>query len=411
MARINDHYLKLKAGYLFPEIGRRVSRFAEANPDANLIRLGIGDVTEPLPPAIVKAMHEAVDEMAVRQSFRGYGPEQGYDFLRKSIATHVYKQLGVEIDDDEIFVSDGSKCDSGNILDILGKGNRVAITDPVYPVYVDTNVMAGHTGPADEEGRYDGLVYLPVTSENDFTPDLPESPVDLIYLCFPNNPTGAVATRETLKDWVDYALANEALILFDAAYVAFIQDPDVPHSIFEIEGAEKCAIEFRSFSKDAGFTGTRCAYTVIPKTVMGRDGNGDQIAVHTLWSRRQSTKFNGVPYVIQRGAEAAFSDEGRAQIQELVKFYMTNARLIREGLEAIGIQVYGGENAPYVWLKTPAGTSSWEFFDQLLNQAHLVGTPGSGFGAAGEGYFRLSAFNSRENVDEAVRRIKGMLDA
>ncbi|MEC7450762.1 MAG: LL-diaminopimelate aminotransferase [Planctomycetota bacterium] len=411
MARINDHYLKLKAGYLFPEIGRRVSRFAEANPDANLIRLGIGDVTEPLPPAIVKAMHEAVDEMAVRQSFRGYGPEQGYDFLRKAIATHVYKQRGVEIDDDEIFVSDGSKCDSGNILDILGKGNRVAITDPVYPVYVDTNVMAGHTGPADEEGRYDGLVYLPVTSENDFTPDLPESPVDLIYLCFPNNPTGAVATRETLKDWVDYALANEALILFDAAYVAFIQDPDVPHSIFEIEGAEKCAIEFRSFSKDAGFTGTRCAYTVIPKTVMGRDGNGDQIAVHTLWSRRQSTKFNGVPYVIQRGAEAAFSDEGRAQIQELVKFYMTNARLIREGLEAIGIQVYGGENAPYVWLKTPAGTSSWEFFDQLLNQAHLVGTPGSGFGAAGEGYFRLSAFNSRENVDEAVRRIKGMLDA
>ena len=331
--------------------------------------------------------------------------------MRKAIATHVYKQLGVEIDDDEIFVSDGSKCDSGNILDILGKGNRVAITDPVYPVYVDTNVMAGHTGPADEEGRYGGLLYLPVTSENDFTPDLPESPVDLIYLCFPNNPTGAVATRETLKDWVDYALANEALILFDAAYVAFIQDPDVPHSIFEIEGAEKCAIEFRSFSKDAGFTGTRCAYTVIPKTVMGRDGNGDQIAVHTLWSRRQSTKFNGVPYVIQRGAEAAFSDEGRAQIQELVKFYMTNARLIREGLEAIGIQVYGGENAPYVWLKTPAGTSSWEFFDQLLNQAHLVGTPGSGFGAAGEGYFRLSAFNSRENVDEAVRRIKGMLDA
>ena len=411
MARINDHYLKLKAGYLFPEIGRRVSRFADANPDASLIRLGIGDVTEPLPPAIVKAMHEAVDEMAERQSFRGYGPEQGYDFLRKAIATHVYKQRGVEIGDDEIFVSDGSKCDSGNILDILGSGNRVAITDPVYPVYVDTNVMAGHTGPSDEEGRYEGVVYLPVTAENDFTPDLPESPVDLIYLCFPNNPTGAVATRETLKRWVDYALANEALILFDAAYVAFIQDPDVPHSIFEIEGAEKCAIEFRSFSKDAGFTGTRCAYTVIPKTVMGRDGHGDQVAMHTLWSRRQSTKFNGVPYVIQRGAEAAFSDEGRAQIQELVKFYMTNARLIREGLESIGIQVYGGENAPYVWLKTPADTSSWEFFDQLLNQAHLVGTPGSGFGAAGEGYFRLSAFNSRENVDEAVRRIKGMLDA
>ena len=411
MARINDHYLKLKAGYLFPEIGRRVSRFADANPDASLIRLGIGDVTEPLPPAIVKAMHEAVDEMAERQSFRGYGPEQGYDFLRKAIATHVYKQRGVEIGDDEIFVSDGSKCDSGNILDILGSGNRVAITDPVYPVYVDTNVMAGHTGPSDEEGRYEGLVYLPVTAENDFTPDLPESPVDLIYLCFPNNPTGAVATRETLKRWVDYALANEALILFDAAYVAFIQDPDVPHSIFEVEGAEKCAIEFRSFSKDAGFTGTRCAYTVIPKTVMGRDGHGDQVAMHTLWSRRQSTKFNGVPYVIQRGAEAAFSDEGRAQIQELVKFYMKNARLIREGLESIGIQVYGGENAPYVWLKTPADTSSWEFFDQLLNQAHLVGTPGSGFGAAGEGYFRLSAFNSRENVDEAVRRIKGMLDA
>jgi LL-diaminopimelate aminotransferase len=411
MARINDHFLKLKAGYLFPEIGRRVNRFAEENPDAQLIRLGIGDVTEPLPPAIVQAMHAALDEMSQRQSFRGYGPEQGYDFLRNAIASHAFGSRNVDISADEIFVSDGSKCDTGNILDILGNDNKVAITDPVYPVYVDTNVMSGHTGLADEDGRYEGLVYLPVTAENDFSPSLPESHVDLIYLCFPNNPTGAVASRETLQAWVDNALENEALILFDAAYEAFIQDPEIPHTIFEIEGAKKCAIEFRSFSKDAGFTGTRCAYTVIPKTVMGRNSKGEEVSLHQLWSRRHSTKFNGVSYVIQRGAEAAFSPEGREQISGLVEFYMTNAKLIREGLESIGIQVYGGQNAPYVWLKTPAETTSWEFFDQLLNQAHLVGTPGSGFGAAGEGYFRLSAFNSRENVDEAVTRIKNMLHA
>jgi LL-diaminopimelate aminotransferase len=409
MAHINDHFLKLKAGYLFPEIGRRVSRFAEENPEAKLIRLGIGDVTEPLPPVVVQAMHAALDEMSQRQSFRGYGPEQGYDFLRQAIAKHAYGSRNVEIAADEIFVSDGSKCDTGNILDILGHDNKVAITDPVYPVYVDTNVMAGHTGAADEDGRYEGLVYLPVTAENNFTPTLPESPVDLIYLCFPNNPTGAVASRETLQAWVDYALANEALILFDAAYEAFIQDPEIPHTIFEIEGAKKCAIEFRSFSKDAGFTGTRCAYTVIPKTVMGRDSGGAEVPLHQLWSRRHSTKFNGVSYVIQRGAEAAFSPEGREQIAGLVNFYMTNASLIREGLESIGIEVFGGVNAPYVWLKTPGETTSWDFFDQLLNQAHLVGTPGSGFGAAGEGYFRLSAFNSRENVDEAVNRIKNLL--
>jgi LL-diaminopimelate aminotransferase len=409
MAHINDHFLKLKAGYLFPEIGRRVSRFAEENPEAKLIRLGIGDVTEPLPPVVVQAMHAALDEMSQRQSFRGYGPEQGYDFLRQAIAKHAYGSRNVEIAADEIFVSDGSKCDTGNILDILGHDNKVAITDPVYPVYVDTNVMAGHTGTADEDGRYEGLVYLPVTAENNFTPTLPESPVDLIYLCFPNNPTGAVASRETLQAWVDYALANEALILFDAAYEAFIQDPEIPHTIFEIEGAKKCAIEFRSFSKDAGFTGTRCAYTVIPKTVMGRDSGGAEVPLHQLWSRRHSTKFNGVSYVIQRGAEAAFSPEGREQIAGLVNFYMTNASLIREGLESIGIEVFGGVNAPYVWLKTPGETTSWDFFDQLLNQAHLVGTPGSGFGAAGEGYFRLSAFNSRENVDEAVNRIKNLL--
>jgi LL-diaminopimelate aminotransferase len=347
--------------------------------------------------------------MSQRQSFRGYGPEQGYDFLRQAIAKHAYGSRNVEIAADEIFVSDGSKCDTGNILDILGHDNKVAITDPVYPVYVDTNVMAGHTGAADEDGRYEGLVYLPVTAENNFTPTLPESPVDLIYLCFPNNPTGAVASRETLQAWVDYALANEALILFDAAYEAFIQDPEIPHTIFEIEGAKKCAIEFRSFSKDAGFTGTRCAYTVIPKTVMGRDSGGAEVPLHQLWSRRHSTKFNGVSYVIQRGAEAAFSPEGREQIAGLVNFYMTNASLIREGLESIGIEVFGGVNAPYVWLKTPGETTSWDFFDQLLNQAHLVGTPGSGFGAAGEGYFRLSAFNSRENVDEAVNRIKNLL--
>ena len=409
MARINDNYLKLKAGYLFPEIGRRVSRFVQEHPDAKVIRLGIGDVTEPLPPAIIAAMHAAVDEMASRETFRGYGPEQGYDFLREAIAEHAFAARGVEIAADEIFVSDGSKCDTGNILDILGPENRVAITDPVYPVYVDTNVMAGRTGQATEGGRYEGIEYLPITAENGFQPDLPSTRVDLVYLCFPNNPTGAVASREVLKTWVDWAKANQALILFDAAYEAFITDPSIPHSIFEIEGARDCAIEFRSFSKDAGFTGTRCAYTVVPKTVTALMASGEAQALHPLWNRRHTTKFNGVSYIVQRGAAAAFSPEGRTQVRGLVDFYMENARLIREGLSAMGIEVHGGVNAPYVWLKTPNDLSSWDFFDRLLSEAHLVGTPGSGFGAAGEGYFRLSAFNSRANVEEAIARIKNWL--
>ncbi|MCA9115100.1 MAG: LL-diaminopimelate aminotransferase [Planctomycetaceae bacterium] len=406
MTRINENFLKLKAGYLFPEIARRVNAFCEASPEAKVIRLGIGDVTEPLPPAIVAAMHSAVDEMASAESFRGYGPEQGYAFLREKIASVDYGERGIDISADEIFVSDGSKCDTGNILDIFGSDNVVAVTDPVYPVYVDTNVMAGRTGEADSSGRYEGLVYLPVTAENSFTPALPEQHVDLIYLCYPNNPTGTVATRETLKQWVDYALAEDAVILFDAAYEAYITDPEIPHSIYEIEGARRCAIEFRSFSKNAGFTGTRCALTVVPKDVTGTSSTGERTPLHQLWNRRHSTKFNGVPYIVQRGAEAAYSTEGRQQIRDLVDFYLTNARLLREGLEAVGITVYGGVNAPYVWLKAPEGLSSWDFFDQLLQQAHLVGTPGSGFGASGEGYFRLSAFNSRANVEEAVTRLQ-----
>ncbi len=409
MAQINDHYLKLKAGYLFPEIGRRVTAFTQANPEANVIKLGIGDVTEPLPGAIIEAMHAALDEMGDRAAFRGYGPEQGYDFLRSAIAVNDYRSRGLDVADDEIFVSDGSKCDTGNILDIFGRDNTVAITDPVYPVYVDTNVMAGHTGPADDQGRYEKLVYLPATAENDFTPNLPDRKVDLVYLCYPNNPTGTVATRETLTKWVNYARDNDAVILFDAAYEAFITEPGIPHSIYEISGAREVAIEFRSFSKNAGFTGTRCAFTVVPKSLKGTTSTGEQQDIHPLWNRRHCTKFNGVSYIIQRGAEAAYSEKGKEQIHELVNFYLTNAKLIREGLEASGITVYGGVNAPYVWLKTPGGLTSWDFFDRLLERGHLVGTPGSGFGASGEGYFRLSAFNSRSNVEEAVERFRKAL--
>ncbi|MCH2201824.1 MAG: LL-diaminopimelate aminotransferase [Fuerstiella sp.] len=405
MVQINENFLKLKAGYLFPEIARRVSEFSKGNPDADIIRLGIGDVTEPLPLAIVNAMHEAVDEMASRESFHGYGPEQGYSFLRDCIAKYDYQDRGVSVAADEIFVSDGSKCDSGNILDIFGPGNRIAITDPVYPVYVDTNVMAGHTGPADDDGRYGGLVYLPVTEENGFIPQLPSEPVDLIYLCYPNNPTGTVATRETLQQWVDYAKEYGSIILFDAAYEAYIADDDIPHSIYEISGAREVAVEFRSFSKNAGFTGTRCAFTVVPRDVTIPVGD-EHVSLRELWNRRQCTKFNGASFVVQKGAAAAYSEEGRGQIRDLVNFYMTNARLLREGLQELGITVYGGENAPYVWLKTPNGLNSWDFFDVLLSKGHLVGTPGSGFGAAGEGYFRLSAFNSRENVEAALERFK-----
>jgi LL-diaminopimelate aminotransferase len=404
MVHINENFLKLKAGYLFPEIGRRVAAFSQANPDASIIRLGIGDVTEPLPEAIRNAMHAAVDDLGSRETFHGYGPEQGYAFLREPIAEQDFQKRGMDIQADEIFVSDGSKCDTGNILDILGSDNTIAITDPVYPVYVDTNVMAGHTGEADENGRYGKLVYLPVTAENNFVADLPNHPVDVIYLCYPNNPTGTVATKETLQKWVDFARTHKSLILFDAAYEAFISDPALPRSIFEIPGAREVAMEFRSFSKNIGFTGVRCAFTVVPKDLKVTASNGTEVSLHQLWNRRQSTKFNGASYVVQRGAAAAYSEEGRQQTQALIDFYMTNARLLREALQTLKIDVYGGEHAPYVWLKTPNGLSSWDFFDELLNKGHLVGTPGSGFGAAGEGYFRLSAFNSRENVEAAIQR-------
>ncbi|MFN5952026.1 MAG: LL-diaminopimelate aminotransferase [Dolichospermum sp.] len=405
MATINDNYLKLKAGYLFPEIARRVNAFAQANPDAKIIRLGIGDVTEPLPEACRTAMIKAVEDMGDRSSFKGYGPEQGYNWLREKIATHDFQARGAAIEADEIFISDGSKCDSGNILDIFGKNNVIAVTDPVYPVYVDTNVMAGNTGDANEKGEYGGLVYLPVTAENNFTAEIPSQKVDLIYLCFPNNPTGATATKEHLQAWVNYAKANGSIIFFDAAYEAFIKDPSLPHSIFEIEGARDCAIEFRSFSKNAGFTGTRCALTVVPKTLTAKAADGSNVELWKLWNRRQSTKFNGVSYIIQRGAEAVYSEAGQAQIKALVNFYLDNAKIIRQELTNAGLSVYGGVNAPYVWVKTPHGLSSWEFFDKLLETVNVVGTPGSGFGAAGEGYFRISAFNSRENVEEAMKRI------
>lgn len=405
MATINDNYLKLKAGYLFPEIARRVNAFAQANPDAKIIRLGIGDVTEPLPEACRTAMIKAVEDMGDRSSFKGYGPEQGYNWLREKIATHDFQARGAAIEADEIFISDGSKCDSGNILDIFGKNNIIAVTDPVYPVYVDTNVMAGNTGDMNEKGEYGGLVYLPVTAENNFTAEIPSQKVDLIYLCFPNNPTGATATKEHLQAWVNYAKANGSIIFFDAAYEAFIKDPSLPHSIFEIEGARDCAIEFRSFSKNAGFTGTRCALTVVPKTLTAKAADGSNVELWKLWNRRQSTKFNGVSYIIQRGAEAVYSEAGQAQIKALVNFYLDNAKIICEELTNAGLSVYGGVNAPYVWVKTPHGLSSWEFFDKLLETVNVVGTPGSGFGAAGEGYFRISAFNSRENVEEAMKRI------
>jgi len=405
MARINDHYRKLQAGYLFPEIGRRTRAFQQANPGAELIRLGIGDVTLPLAPAVVAALHAAVDDMGRADGFHGYPPEQGYDFLVDAILEHDFKARGVDLDASEVFVSDGSKQDSANIQEIFGQQCSVAVTDPVYPVYVDTNVMAGRTGEADAQGRYAGVVYLPATPENHFQPKPPAEGVDLAYLCSPNNPTGAVATRDDLAGWVDWARAHDAMLIFDAAYDSFIQDPSLPRSIYEIEGAKECAIEMRSFSKRAGFTGVRCAYTVVPKALSGRAATGERVPLHGLWARRQSTKFNGVPYIVQRAAAAVFSPEGRRQTAEQVAYYLENARRIRSGLEQVGFTAYAGEHAPYIWLRTPAGTSSWDFFDQLLERAHVVGTPGAGFGAAGEGFFRISAFNSHENVDRAIERI------
>ncbi len=407
MARLNSNYLKLKAGYLFPEINRRVTAFCSAEPEKakDLIRCGIGDVTEPLPGAVREAMQKAVDEMAQRSSFRGYGPEQGYDFLRAAIAENDYRKHGISISDDEIFVSDGSKCDCGNILDIFGHDNRIAVMDPVYPVYVDTNVMAGHTGEADDSGAYAGLIYLPCTEENGFVPKVPDQPADLVYLCYPNNPTGATATRAQLTEWVEYALKHDAVILFDAAYEAYIQDPEIPHSIYEIPGADRCAIEFRSFSKNGGFTGVRCAFTVVPKALECSDQDGKKRSLHPLWNRRFSTKFNGVGYVAQRGAEAIYSEQGRAEVLELISHYMGNASILRSALQQAGLSVYGGDNAPYIWVRCPGNSGSWEIFDRILHEARIVVTPGSGFGSAGEGFFRVSAFNSRANAEEAAGRL------
>jgi LL-diaminopimelate aminotransferase len=408
MAYLNENYLKLQAGYLFPEIARRVREFCDANPEAarRLIRCGIGDVTEPLPRAAIEAMKRAVEELGHRETFHGYGPEQGYEFLRSTIAQCDYRNRNIDIAADEIFVSDGSKCDCGHILDILGGQNKVAVPDPVYPVYVDTNVMAGHTGLSRKDGSYEGIHYLPCTEDNNFVPSPPKERVDLVYLCFPNNPTGAVASRTQLSRWVDYALANDALLLFDAAYEAYISDPQIPRSIFEIPGARECAIEFRSFSKNGGFTGVRCGFTVMPKSVLARTGDGRRLPLHPLWQRRWSTKSNSVSYPVQRGAEALYSTDGREQIRMLIDHYMGNARLLRDAAGHAGLKAFGGIDAPYIWVKTPDGMTSWEMFDRMLRGQNVVITPGAGFGAQGEGYFRISAFNSRENAEEVARRLK-----
>jgi LL-diaminopimelate aminotransferase len=406
MARINDHYLKLSAGYLFPEISRRVGAFQAKHPHATVIRLGIGDVVLPIPESVREAIHGAVDALGTEAGFKGYGPEQGYAFLREAIAEHEFRSRGAAVSADEIFVSDGSKCDSGNIQEIFAANARVAVPDPVYPVYVDTNVMAGRTGAPDRAGRYAGIVYLPCTEESGFLPSPPAEPVDLVYLCFPNNPTGAVAGRDALAAWVAWARDAGAVLLFDAAYEAYITEDGIPHSIFEIPGAREVAIEFRSYSKKAGFTGLRCAYTVIPEELTGRDAAGARIPLRQLWSRRHTTKFNGASYLVQVGAAAIYTPAGTAEVEANIDYYMVNARIIREGLAAIGLGVFGGINAPYVWVKTPDGLGSWEFFDRLLHDAHVVTTPGAGFGACGEGYVRLSAFGKREQVEEAVARIR-----
>ena len=408
MAYLNENYLKLQAGYLFPEVARRVREFCDANPEAAklLIRCGIGDVTEPLPRAAIEGMKHAVEELGHRETFHGYGPEQGYEFLRSAIAQCDYRDRKIDIAADEIFVSDGSKCDCGHVLDILGGQNKVAVPDPVYPVYVDTNVMAGHTGLARKDGGYEGIHYLPCTEENNFVPEPPKERVDLVYLCFPNNPTGAVASRAQLSRWVDYALEHDALLLFDAAYEAYISDPQIPHSIFEIPGARECAIEFRSFSKNGGFTGVRCGFTVMPKSLLARTGDGRRLPLHPLWQRRWSTKSNSVSYPVQRGAEALYSAEGRKQVGALIDHYMTNANILRAAAAHAGLDASGGTNAPYIWVKTADGLTSWQMFDRMLRELNVVITPGAGFGAQGEGYFRISAFNSRENAVEVARRLK-----
>ena len=406
MIKVNENFHKLQASYLFSDIARRVAAYQQAEPERNVIKLGIGDVTRALPDACVKALHRAVDEMADDSTFRGYGPEQGYDFLREAIAREDFQARGAHIDMEEIFVSDGAKCDSGNFQELFAVNNRVAIPDPVYPVYIDTNVMAGRTGSW-RDGRYEGIVYLDATRDNDFVPDIPKDSVDLIYLCFPNNPTGATITKEQLGKWIEYAREQKALILYDAAYEAFIQDPSLPRSVYELEGARDVAIEFRSFSKTAGFTGTRCAYTVVPKDCMAYTREGEKVSVHSLWNRRHTTKFNSVSYPVQRAAEAVYSPEGKAQVKELVSYYLKNAEYIREKIIALGYECTGGENSPYIWID--GKTDSWEFFDRLLNEAGVVCTPGAGFGSCGQGYVRISAFNSFENVSDAMTRISRVL--
>ncbi len=409
MIKVNENFLNLQDSYLFSTIAKKVAEFQKNNPEKKIIKLGIGDVTRPIVPAVLDAMHKAVDEMGNTQTFRGYGPEQGYEFLREKIVRNDYEKRGVQISVDEIFVSDGAKCDCGNIGDILGIQNKVAITDPVYPVYLDTNVMAGRSGNFNSEtGMYENIIYIPATAENNFVPEFPSKVPDMIYLCFPNNPTGTTLSKTELKKWIDYARENKSIILFDSAYEAFISEEDVPHTIYEIEGAKEVAIEFRSFSKTAGFTGIRCAYTVVPKELKAYTENGKIVELNPLWNRRHGTKFNGVSYPVQRAAEAVYSEEGQKQIKENIMYYMNNAKIIKEGLIEAGFTVYGGTNAPYIWLKVPEGLTSWEFFDKLLNEANVVGTPGVGFGPSGEGYFRLTAFGTKENTVEAIERIKNM---
>lgn len=404
MAHVNENFLKLPGSYLFSDIAKKVKAYQESHPDKRLIRLGIGDVTRPLPQASIEAMHRAVDEMANKSTFHGYGPEQGYDFLIDTIIKNDFEPRGIELSSSEVFISDGAKSDTGNIGDILGLDNKVAVTDPVYPVYVDSNVMGGRAGQLNGK-QWSDIIYMPCTAENNFIPSIPSNRIDVIYLCYPNNPTGTTLTKAELKKWVDYALSHDALILFDAAYEAYIREDDIPHSIFEIEGAKRCAIEFRSFSKTAGFTGVRCGYTVIPKDVTATTATGERVALNALWNRRQCTKFNGTSYITQRGAEAIYSKEGKQQVRETIDYYMENARIMREGLTAAGIQVFGGKNAPYLWVKTPEGFTSWQFFDHLLNEANIVSTPGVGFGPSGEGYLRLTAFGQREDCIEAIQRI------
>ena len=407
MSYINENFLNLQESYLFSTVAKKVAEYTKNNPDKEVIKLGIGDVTKPIVPACLEAMHKAVDEIGTAEGFKGYGPEQGYEFLKKAIVENDYKARGVDIEPDEVFVSDGAKCDCGNIVDIFAQDNKVAITDPVYPVYLDTNVMSGRSGKYNEQtGTYENIVYLPVTAENKFKPALPEEKVDMIYLCFPNNPTGTVLTKEDLKVWVDYAKENNSIILYDAAYEAFIEEDNVPHSIYEVKGAKDVAIEFKSYSKTAGFTGVRCAYVVVPKTVKGYTKNEETVDLNKLWNRRTCTKFNGVSYIVQRAAEATYTPEGRKQIEENIRYYKENAKIIKNGLEEAGFTVYGAVNSPYIWLKVPEGMTSWEFFDKLLEEVNVVGTPGSGFGPHGEGYFRLTAFGTKENTVKAVERIK-----